>query len=98
MNDLEFLIPGDNDTYLDLDNKIFMRGQLTKADGTALDAKDHTAGTNNFLHSFFSQCSISLNGVAGTSTTELYHYRSYIETLLTYRSDAASTHLTNANW
>jgi hypothetical protein len=63
MSDLEFVIPGDNDTYLDPDIKIFIRGKLTKGDGTDLDATDFTAGTNNFLHSLFSQCNISLNGV-----------------------------------
>jgi hypothetical protein len=59
MSDLEFLIPADNDTYLDLDIKLFVRGRLTKGDGTDLDATDYTAGTNNFLHSLFSQCKIA---------------------------------------
>jgi len=54
--------------------------------------------TNNFLHSLFSQCSIALNGVTITQATELYNYRSYFETLLTYGTDAAATHLTNAFW
>jgi hypothetical protein len=33
-----------------------------------------------------------------TPASELYNYRSYIETLLTYGTDAALTHLTNAYW
>jgi hypothetical protein len=98
MSDLEFLIPADNDTYLDLDIKLFVRGKLIKGDGTDLDATDYTAGTNNFLHSLFSQCNITLNGISVTPASELYNYRSYIETLLTYGSDAAQTHLTMAYW
>jgi hypothetical protein len=94
--DMSDLIPVDNDTYVDLDIKIHIRCKLTKADGTALDATDSTAGTNNFLHLLFNQCSISLNGVTFTAATELYYYRSYMETLLTYGSHAANTHLTNA--
>jgi hypothetical protein len=97
MSDLEFVIPGD-DTYLDLDIKLFVRGKLIKGDETDLDAADFTARTNNFLHSLFSQCNISLNEVSVTPASELYNYRSYIETLLTYGSDAAQTHLTNAYW
>jgi hypothetical protein len=31
-----------------------------------------------------------------TQSTELYHYRAYLETLLIYGSDAANSHLTNA--
>jgi hypothetical protein len=98
MSDLEFLIPADNDTYFDLDIKLNVCGKLTKGDGTVLDATDFTAGTNNFLHSPFSQCNITLNGVLVTPASELYNYRHYIENLLTYGSEAAQTHLTNAYW
>jgi hypothetical protein len=69
---------------------------LIKGDGTDLDATDYTAGTNNFLHSLFSQCNITLNGISVTPASELYNYRSYIEALLNCGSDAA--HFTNANW
>jgi len=50
-SDLEFLIPSDADTYIDLDIKIYIRGKLTKSNGMALDNTDFTAVTNNFLHS-----------------------------------------------
>lgn len=62
----------------------------------ALDDKDFTAGTNNVLHSLLSQCIIDLNGLSITQSTELYHYRAYLETILTYGTDAAASHLTNA--
>ena len=81
-NDLEFFISGDSESYIDLD-KLYVKGRLLGADGKDLDASDFTAGTNNFLHSLFSQCSISLNGVNITPASELYPYRSYMETLLT---------------
>jgi len=97
-NDLEFLIPGDNETYIDLDIKLFVKGKLIGADGKNLDATEFTAGTNNFFQSLFSQCSTSLNGVNITPASELYPYRSYLEALLTYGSDAANSHLTNAYW
>jgi len=74
-SDLEFLIPADNDTYVDL-NKLYIRRKLVKAEGTNLDNTDFTAVTNNFLHSQFSQCSIALNCVTITQTNELYNYRS----------------------
>jgi hypothetical protein len=67
-------------------------------DGKDLDATDFTAGTNNFFHSLFSQCSIALNGVNITPAADLYDYRAYLENLLTYGSDAANTRLTNAYW
>ena len=97
-SDLEFLIPADSDSYIDLDIKLYVKGKLQKSDGTALDNTDFTAGANNFLRSLFSQCSIALNGTQITQASELYNYRAYIETLLTYGTDAAASHLTNAYW
>ena len=97
-NDLEFLIPADNETYIDPDINLYVRGKLTKFDGTILDEKDFTSVTNNFLHSLFSQCTVSLNGTTITRSTELYNYRSLLETLLTYCNDAATIHLRNAMW
>ena len=97
-NDLEFLIPRDTETYIDLDIKLFVRGKIIGADGKDLDDSDFTVGTNNFFHFLFSQCSISLNGVNITPASELFPYRSYLESLLTYGSDAANSHLTNAYW
>ena len=73
-SELEFLIPVDNDTYVDLNIKLYSRGKLTKADGTKLDNTDFTAVTNNFLHSLFGQYSFSLNAVTVTQATELYKY------------------------
>jgi hypothetical protein len=93
--DLDFLIPSDRDTYIDINIKLYVRGKLVAGDGKDLKATDHTAIINNMLHSLFSQCFISLKGVAITQARELYHYRSYLETILTYGSGAASAHLTN---
>ena len=97
-SELEFLIPADYDTYIDPDIKLFVKGKLTKADGSALDAADHTAGVNNLLHSLFSQCTIILNGVTITQSVDLYNYRSVLETLLSYGVDATISHLTNSYW
>ena len=60
-----------------------------------MDNSDHTAVTNKFLHSLFSQCNFALKGVTNTQVSEHYNYRSYLEALLTYGNDAAATQLTN---
>jgi len=95
LSELEFLIPSDDDTYIDLDIKIYIRGKLTKADGTALDNTDFTAVTKNFLHSLSRQCSIALNALTITQASELHNYLSFFETILTYGSDATTSHLKN---
>jgi len=77
-DDLEFLIPAEPENYIDLDIKLFVKSHLLKSEGTALDYTDFTAGTNNFLHSPFSQCSFSLSGMQITHSTGLYIYTAYL--------------------
>jgi hypothetical protein len=89
---------GDSEIYVDVRIRLFLRGKLTTPDGTDLEITEHTAFTNNFLHSLFSQCNISLNDVIVTQSSDLYNYRAYLETLLIYGTDASQTHLTNAYW
>jgi len=62
-SDLEFLIPADSDTYVELDINLYVRGKLVSGEGKDLDNKDFTAVTNNFIHCVFSQCNITLNNV-----------------------------------
>jgi hypothetical protein len=63
-----------------------------------LDFRDYTAAVNNMLHSVFEQCNMSLKGTSITTSSDNYNYRSYFETILTYGSDAAVSHLTNSYW
>jgi len=41
-NDLEFLAPGDNETYIDLNFKLFVKGMLLGADGVKLSTPQIT--------------------------------------------------------
>jgi len=59
---------------------------------------DATAMNNNFLHSLLSQCNVTLNSVTITQESEHYHYRSYLETLMTYGTEAAATNLSKPYW
>jgi len=97
-NDLEFLIPGGTDTYIDLDIELYVRSKMVSSSGKDVYLKDTTAVNNNLLHSLFSQCIVMLNGVPVTQSHEHYNYRAYLETLLTYGSDASASHLTNSYW
>ena len=93
-NDSEFLIPGDSDNYIDLDIKLYVRGKMVSSPGKDEDLRDTTAVANNLLHSRLSQCTVMVNGVPVTQSHEHYNYRAYLETLLTYGREAASSHLT----
>jgi len=97
-NDHEFLIPGDKDNYIRLDIQLYVRGKLVSSSGNNVDVSDHTGMVNNLLHSIFSECTVVLNGTTITQSNEHYNYRSYLESLLTYGTDAAAKYLTNAYW
>ena len=89
------MIPGDSDTYIDLDIKFYVRGKLVSSSGKDGDLTDTTAVTNKLLHSLFSQCK-------SCSTGSLSHNRTStiiivpISRLLTYGTNAASSHLSNS--
>ena len=69
---------------------------MTQGDGKNLELTETTCLANNLLQSLFEQCNISLNGVTITHGADLYYYRAYLETLLSYGNEAAESHLTNA--
>ena len=81
-SDLEFVIPGDAETYVDLDIHISFRGKVVVQDGSALDPADRITVVNKLLHPLFSQCNVTLNGIWGSSSKGLCNYRAHLDTTL----------------
>ena len=97
---VEFLITNaDKDTYLDLSNTLlFVKAKIVKADGTALVEADKVAPVNLWLHSLWQQIDVSLNDKLITASTNMYPYRAYIESLLSYGDETKTTQLCAALW
>lgn len=99
---LEFVSVGHGDTYRDLSSiylKLKIRLLKTRLGGLFTpDDKSTTGVVNNILHSLFRQCTIYLNGKPIAQSDNNYSYRAYIENLLNYGQDAASTHLETIGW
>jgi hypothetical protein len=94
---IDFDVNATGDEYLDLANSMLhVRAKIIKANGEDLEAASTVGPVNNFLHSLSSQVDVSLNGSLITSSTNTYAYRAYIETPLSYGSDAKSSQLTSA--
>ena len=53
---------------------------------------------NNWLHSLFSQVDVYLNDTLLTPSSNTYPFRSYVETLLSYGTEAKKTQLTSQLW
>lgn len=94
---LEFVSVGSGDTYRDL-SSIYLR-LLLSIENNLKDEKTTPKVTlvNNILHSIFKTCNVYLNNVC-VSSDNLYHYRSYIENILSYGGDSAKTHLASCGW
>src|ERR1043165_8319312 len=61
---LDFAIHRSGQEYVDLANtQIYVRVQVTKGDGTALEQNSHVAPVNLLLHSMFSEVELKLNDV-----------------------------------
>ena len=73
---------------------LFVNVQIVNSNGKSLDPTDIVAPTNLFLHSLFSKVEVKLNGKQVCSmNNRIYPYRAMLETLLSYGSDAKSSHL-----
>lgn len=103
---IEFLVPGHGDEYIDLahttlhllvkiSQERFVAAETSKTGSTE---QTKTGPVNNWLHSLFQQVIISLNQKCITPPSNCYNYRSYIENLLNYGSDAKKSHLTSGMW
>ena len=92
---IEFSIKGPDEDYLDLfDNTLEIKVKITK--GAANLADDAKVGpTNLFLHTLFSQCDVYANGVAVSSVTNTYPYKTYLEKILNYSEDTLKSQFAN---
>ena len=96
----EFSISGSGEDYIDLGNtNLYVVAQIVqKADGSDIDAGANVGPVNLWLHSLFSDVTLSLNGKLVSGPTNAYPYRAYIETLLSYGPAAKQSYLTSALW
>ena len=94
---IQFHLQSTADEYTDLSQSfLHLRAQVLNSDGTALGDEDSVAPTNLFMHSLFSEVDVMINDTLITPSTNLYSYRAYLESLLTYGSDAKLSQLSSA--
>jgi hypothetical protein len=94
---IEFYVSSKGDEYIDYITLYYVKVKIRKnnADGTFKDLEENekVGPINNWLHSLYSQIDLSLNGEQVTSSTGDYHYKAYLQTLLTYGEDAKKVSL-----
>ena len=101
---LEFEVAGDRNYFIDL-QKIFLEINCKIAQGSDADLKYDAGATadvtktdapyfcNNVLHSLFSDCTVSANGLKISNANGKYAHKSFIETEFSHNKDANATWL-----
>ena len=93
----EFRVTGSIDMCLNLKySRLHILAKITKADKTNIDAK--AAPINLTLHLMFRKIGVELNGRNVGDTSQLYPYRSFVESLLNYSKETLKTRLMCEGW
>jgi hypothetical protein len=83
---------------VELQTYLFVEAQIMDDDDTALDGGADIRPVNLWMHSLFSDVSVSLNENMVSPPTSLYPYRAYIEILLSYGPAAKGSQITGVMW
>ena len=98
---LEFEVVGDRNNFIDL-QKIFLevKCRVIQSNNEILrHVEDNAANSdapffvNNILHSLFSECTVSLNGIKIANSNGNYAHKSFLETEFSHGKDAKDTWL-----
>ena len=96
---IEFLVNGTGEEYVDLsETYLHLKIQVKNKDNTPLQAGADIAPINLIAHSVFFQIECSLKERLITQSSNLYPFRTYLEHLLSYGSDAKKSQLTATGW
>jgi hypothetical protein len=88
-----------NDDYVDLGRTfLYVKVRIKNVDGTDLAADAKVGPVNNWMHSLFSQVDLQINGKLISPSVNTYPYKAYLETLLSYGSDAKAGQLGSDMW
>jgi hypothetical protein len=98
---LEFKVMGDRNNFLDLQHVYLeLSCSIRQQNGDALRYHATTAAdsdapkfVNNILHSLFSDCDVTANGIKISTANGLYAHKSYLETEMSHGKDAKATWL-----
>ncbi|GBO02078.1 Uncharacterized protein F54H12.2 [Araneus ventricosus] len=83
---IEFYVSGSGEHYLDLAHTLLhLQVKIKKKNGTAIGNPDQVAPINYFLHTLFSECSVTLNDKQVSSQAN-YAYRCIFDALLSPRA------------
>ncbi len=94
----EFSVPSSNEYTLLPLTRLHGTCQIVNKDGTVIPEDVDYSVVNLFPHALFSQIDLEIDGINLSSHDNLYQYKAYLETLLSYGFDAKLSHLTTSHF
>ena len=92
---IEFNIEGTMNNYIDLSNSMLhVRAQIMDSQGQPLNNDSPVGPINLFLQSLFSEVDVTLNDRLISNSSNLYPFRAFFESVLSYGDSAKNSHLT----
>jgi hypothetical protein len=96
---LQFNVNSSPEEYLDLGRTyLYIKVKVLKKDGSNLEQNARIIPVNLFLHALFSQVDVHLRDTLISPSVNTYTYKAYLETLLSYGTDAKDTQLSAELW
>lgn len=96
---VEFVVSSSNDEYIDIGRTfLYVKVKIVNQDKSDLEQDAKCGPVNLFMHSLFSQIDLQLNGKLISPSINTYPYKAYLETLLSYGSDAKKSQLGSELW
>jgi hypothetical protein len=92
----EFIIPGHGSNYLKLDSaRLYGKCRILQGDGDIIDSAGHHIGiVNTFPTSWIADLDIEVKGASMPEVSnKMFNYKAYLESILSYGGDAASSHM-----
>lgn len=103
---IEFVVPESSNYYDMSQTQLYVKvlvtddstgepvtNKKTNAEGNVVDSDIQIMPVNNFLSSMFKHVGIELNGKIITTSSNNFPYKSYIESLLNFSTDAKMSHM-----
>ena len=91
---IEFLLPGSDEEYTNLEHTLELECKIIKTDGKDLTADDVVGLVNCPLHAMFSQIDVWVSETMVTNSSNTYPYHAYFEKMLTYDHSALESQFT----
>ncbi len=96
---IEFHVPGNSETYIDMnDMNIHIKFKITKKTGAAIDDDDEVGLNNLAIATLFKDAILTIGDTQVEGGQQIYPYLAYLHTVMQFQPQAQLSHMTLQGW